>query len=78
MTNVARPEGNATGVSGRYIEAMAKRVELLKQVSPGISRVAALMNTDLGYPPALFKEHKPRGVEIFIVELRDPMNWSRQ
>ena len=30
------------------------------------------MNTDLGYPPALFKERKPRGVEIFIVELQGP------
>ena len=72
VANLARPEGNATGVSGRYVEAMAKRVELLKQISPGVSRVAALMNTDLGYPPALFKERKPRGVEIFIVELTGP------
>jgi putative tryptophan/tyrosine transport system substrate-binding protein len=72
VANLARPEGNATGVSGRYVEAMAKRVELLKQVSPGVSRVAAFMNTDIGYPPALFKERKPPGVEIFIVGLRGP------
>jgi ABC-type uncharacterized transport system substrate-binding protein len=70
--NLARPDGNATGVSGQNVEAMAKRVELLKQVSPGVSRVAALMNTDLGYPPAMFKERIPRGVEIFIVELTGP------
>jgi len=72
VTNVARPEGNATGVSGRYVETMAKIVELLKLVSPGISRLAALMNTDLGYPPNLFKEPKPRGVETFIIQLRKP------
>jgi putative ABC transport system substrate-binding protein len=76
VANLARPEGNATGVSGRYVESMAKRVELLKQVSPGVSRVAALMNTDIGYPPALFKERKPRGVEIFIVGLRGPDDLS--
>jgi putative ABC transport system substrate-binding protein len=70
--NLARPEANATGVSAQYVETMAKRVELLKQVSPGISRVAALMNSNVGYPPALFKEHRPRGVEIFIVELTRP------
>jgi putative ABC transport system substrate-binding protein len=72
VANLARPEGNATGVSGRFVETAAKQVELLKQISPGISRVAALMNTDLGYPPALFKERKPRGVEIFIVKLSRP------
>jgi len=72
VTNVARPEGNATGITGQYVESMAKRVELLKQVSPGIWRVAALMNTDIGYPPALFKDPKPQGVETFIVELRRP------
>jgi putative ABC transport system substrate-binding protein len=77
VTNASRPEGNVTGVSGRYVEQLAKAVELLKQVSPGVSRVAALMNTDIGYPPAVFKEPKPRGVDTFIVELTGPDQLDR-
>ena len=71
VANVARPEGNVTGVSNRFREVMGKRVELLMQVSPGISRVVALMNTTLGYPPTLFHEPELRAVEIFIVDLRN-------
>lgn len=72
VTNLARPEGNVTGLSSRFPEVMAKRIELLKRVSPSVSRVTALMDTSRGYPPALFHESKLRGVEIFVVDLRGP------
>ena len=71
VADVARPEANATGVSNRFVETNAKRIELLTQVAPGIFRVAALMNTAFGYPPALF-QHGPRGVEVHIVDVRSP------
>ena len=71
VANLARPEANVTGVSGRFVEETAKRLELLTQIAPRTSRVAALQNTDLGIPPALFRDPKPpRGVEVFIVPLR--------
>ena len=74
VVNVARPEGNATGVSNRSVETTAKVVELLTQISPGVSRIAAFMNTDTGYPPALFQESMRRGVEIIIVDLKGPQD----
>ena len=65
VSNLARPERNLTGTSTQFVELQAKRVDLLKIVTPGMKRVAALMNTDLGYPPTMFNDsNKPRGVEV--------------
>jgi putative ABC transport system substrate-binding protein len=43
---LSRPGGNATGISDQAIELSAKRLELLKQVVPGASRIAVLWNAD--------------------------------
>ena len=42
VTSLARPGGNATGSSNLAAELVGKRLELLKQAVPGISRVAFL------------------------------------
>ena len=42
VSNLARPEGNATGVRNSNAGLPAKRLELLKQALPGLSHVAAL------------------------------------
>jgi putative ABC transport system substrate-binding protein len=42
VTSLARPGGNATGSSNFAAELVGKRLELLKQAVPGISRVAVL------------------------------------
>jgi putative ABC transport system substrate-binding protein len=44
ITSLAKPGGNITGVTTLQRELSGKRLELLKEVLPGISRVAALMN----------------------------------
>jgi putative ABC transport system substrate-binding protein len=41
---IAHPGGNVTGLSAFVTDLQAKRVELLKDISPGIARIAALMN----------------------------------
>ena len=43
--SLARPGGNATGVSGLMAELTAKRLELLQQVAPRARRIACLMNS---------------------------------
>jgi putative tryptophan/tyrosine transport system substrate-binding protein len=47
VTNLARPGGNITGFSGMAPEAAGKRLELLKDVLPQLSRVAVLWNVRL-------------------------------
>ena len=42
VTNLARPEGNLTGVSSLSLELGNKRLELLKEAFPGIATVALL------------------------------------
>lgn len=78
VSNLARPERNLTGTSSQFVELQAKRVELLQLVSPGIKRVAALQIAQLGYPPAMFQgANRPRGVEVFIVELENRGDLAR-
>ena len=45
MASFARPGGNITGVSVFARELSGKRLELLKEMIPGITRVAAAFNT---------------------------------
>jgi len=46
VSNLARPEGNVTGLSNSASEIMGKRLELFKEVVPGLSRVALLVNSN--------------------------------
>jgi putative ABC transport system substrate-binding protein len=42
VASLARPDGNLTGVTYVFDELAAKRVELLKEVMPGVSRLGVL------------------------------------
>jgi putative ABC transport system substrate-binding protein len=44
VTSLARPGGNLTGMTFLAVELAAKRVELLKESAPRVSRVAVLTN----------------------------------
>src|SRR5499427_3109002 len=47
VASLSRPGGNITGNSGMSPELSGKRLELLKEVIPGLSRVAILWNPDI-------------------------------
>src|SRR5215813_2778481 len=51
VTNLAYPGGNITGCSARAVELEAKRLQLLKEMVPGLSRVAILVNSTNHYMP---------------------------
>jgi putative ABC transport system substrate-binding protein len=51
VASLARPGGNVTGLSLQSTDMAGKRIELLRQVIPGLSRVAVLADAD--YPAAL-------------------------
>jgi len=52
IASQAHPGGNITGVRAGTIEAAEKRVEILKQAVPGLSRLAVIWN---GNQPTTFK-----------------------
>jgi putative ABC transport system substrate-binding protein len=47
VTSLARPGGNVTGLSTMSPELSGKRLELLREAVPGLSRVAFLWNPDV-------------------------------
>ncbi len=44
VASLARPGGNVTGSSGANVEVVGKQLELLREIVPGLTRVAALWN----------------------------------
>ena len=47
VASLARPGGNVTGLSNISAELSGKRLELLREVAPGLARVAFLWNPDV-------------------------------
>jgi len=76
VASLARPGGNLTGLSTVNPDAAAKRVELLKEVLPRISRVAVLRNpTNSGSQFAVKETEagaKQLGIRLQILEARSP------
>jgi hypothetical protein len=46
VDSLRRPGGNTTGISNSAADLIGKRLELLKEIIPGLSRVALLINSD--------------------------------
>ena len=68
VTNLAHPGGNVTGFSSRAAELEAKRLQLLKELVPGLSRVAILFNPTNHYMP-LALQSAQRGAQTLDVTL---------
>jgi putative tryptophan/tyrosine transport system substrate-binding protein len=56
VASLARPGGNVTGLTHLSPDLTGKRLELLKEVFPGLSRVAVLWNPNQPGQPAAFKD----------------------
>jgi ABC-type uncharacterized transport system substrate-binding protein len=56
VTNLARPEGNLTGVSFFNAEIGAKRLALLRELVPTAAGVAVLLNPAIGHSEATLKD----------------------
>src|SRR5262249_35325242 len=46
VTSLARPGGNVTGLSAQQRDLVGKRLELLREVVPGLRRLAIMSNAD--------------------------------
>ena len=74
VTNLARPRGNITGLTSFGSEVSAKRLELLKEALPRITRVAFLVNP--AEPPTALLAMEPVAkalkLDLSLFEARTP------
>jgi len=75
VASLARPGGNITGLTGISPDLSGKRLELLKEVIPGVSRVAVLLYRDNPAATLLLKETEaaaqPLGLQLQILQVND-------
>ncbi len=84
VTSLARPGGNVTGLSSIAPELVGKRLELLKQAVPGVSRVAVLWQpggsgerTEKDMLKGAEVAGRALGVRLQFVEARGPADFDR-
>jgi len=80
VASLAQPGGNTTGLSSQDPELMGKRLELLKEAVPSVTRVAYLWHeTRIG--PRFLQEletaARALGVQLQSVEIRAPYPFDR-
>ena len=80
VSSLARPEGNITGLSQIGPELAGKRLELLKEAFPKISRVAVLRTSSSRSAVAHFEETlvaaKAMGVQLQSLDVRNSDNFE--
>ena len=78
VTSLARPGGNITGIAGLDAELQGKRIQLLQELIPGLTRVGLLINAaDPFAKPFVYETQvaaKRTGVRIQIVDVRRPQD----
>ena len=76
VDSLARPGGNITGISTLVRELSGKRLELLKEVVPGMSRVGVLQITEGPFAGIAFKEYESAApvlkIQLQSLEVRGP------
>src|SRR5947207_764968 len=74
VASLARPGGNVTGLSIQQTDLAAKRLELLREVVPGLRRLAILAN--VGSPAVVLDMREVQatartlGIEVITLEIR--------
>jgi putative ABC transport system substrate-binding protein len=76
VASLARPGGNVTGLSSQGPDAAGKRIELLREIIPGLRRLALLANVGNAYValevPAIEDAARVIGVEVGLFDIRRP------
>jgi putative ABC transport system substrate-binding protein len=72
VATLARPSGNITGTSWLNAELAAKRLDILKEVLPGASRIGVLREAVASGPSAraIMAAGHSLGIQIYLLELR--------
>jgi putative ABC transport system substrate-binding protein len=81
VASLARPGGNATGLTSIASDLSGKRLELLKEVVPGASHIAVLSNPSSPVVPPQMREAKVAaqalGVRLQLLEVRGIDDFER-
>jgi putative ABC transport system substrate-binding protein len=81
VPSLARPGGNVTGLSALNVEIYAKRVELLRELVPGLTRIAGLFNMSNPVLPLVWKEvertARSLGIQPQLLDVRTPEDLGR-
>jgi putative ABC transport system substrate-binding protein len=81
VDSLARPGGNLTGVAGISAELSGKRLQLLRELVPGLTRLALLVNPRNVMAPVVIRETEDAarslGVTLQVAEVRDPDHLDR-
>jgi putative tryptophan/tyrosine transport system substrate-binding protein len=81
VESLARPGGNATGFSGFEYGLGGKWLELLKQIVPGVTRVAVLrdpaITAGIGQFGVIQAAAPPFGIEVSPLNMRDALEIER-
>jgi putative ABC transport system substrate-binding protein len=79
VESLARPGGNITGFAATEFGVGAKLLELLKEVAPGVTRVAVLrdLTIGIGYLAAIQAVAPALGVELTPIGIRDAVEVER-
>jgi putative tryptophan/tyrosine transport system substrate-binding protein len=78
--SLARPGGNVTGLAGPGVALSGKRLEILKEAVPEVSRIAVLWNpanpTTVPFLPETQAAAQALGVELHVLEVRSPNDFE--
>jgi putative tryptophan/tyrosine transport system substrate-binding protein len=80
VASLARPGGNVTGPSMMNTEVVSKRVQMIKEVVPGLKRVAVLANSINPIHALFMQETEPTarmlGLELQPIEVHGPEDFE--
>ena len=80
VASLARPGGNVTGISSMATDLVAKRVQILKEAAPNVTRVGSLYNAAILPPELALKEMVDTaaklGLWVEAVPVRGPQGFA--
>jgi len=69
VTSLSRPGGNVTGLTYYAAELVEKRLQLLKEMAPGVTRVAVLGNPESDHVFGIYRQDAERAARILGLQL---------
>src|SRR5215831_17962952 len=79
VESLAHPGGNITGLAFQDNELSLKRLDLLRQMVPGLARVAVIWNREGGGTSAVHAVEaaaRSLGIQVLVQEVREPRDFA--